>query len=257
MASFFIAGRAAEMALKFKLDSLSDLPEAQQSLYTELDGVFVLDVDGAADAAELERFKQKAVQAEDDAIKFRLKLKEYKELGTPEEIQGKIKGAGDNEDHDKIVAQLKSDFQAKEEEYRSQIATMRKNNDKSAIMSELIKAGFAVPDGNDVAVQMVADFALSRVSYDNEGNQRIMTADGAAPMIGNAQNGGATFTDLAKDLAKSMPHLVKDEGKGGGGKLPANGGTPAKSFNEMTSLELKQLRETNPQEYDRLKAERK
>jgi hypothetical protein len=46
-------------------------------------------------------------------------------------------------------------------------------------------------------------------------------------MIGNGANGGATLSDLAKELAGSIPHLVKDNGTGGGGKQPGqNGGKP-------------------------------
>ena len=35
---------------------------------------------------------------------------------------------------------------------------------------------------------------------------------------------------VAKQIAGKIPHLVADGGKGGGGKPPSNGGTPAKTI---------------------------
>jgi hypothetical protein len=72
-------------------------------------------------------------------------------------------------------------------------------------------------------------------------------------MVGSGANGGATLADLATDLAKTIPHLVKDEGKGGGGKQPGNGGTPTKKWSEMTSGEKTRLHRENPEEYKRVK----
>ena len=75
-------------------------------------------------------------------------------------------------------------------------------------------------------MDLLANFALSRVSYAEDGALRVSTMDGK-PMIGTGADHGATLSDLAKELAGSVPQLVRDAGAGGGGKQPgSNGGTP-------------------------------
>ena len=77
-------------------------------------------------------------------------------------------------------------------------------------------------------LDLLAGFAASRIKFNDDGSPKVMSADASQPMIGSGANGGATLADLAKELAGSIPHLVKDGGEGGGGKQPGsnNGGKP-------------------------------
>ena len=45
------------MPLKFKAKSKDEIPAEHQALYVERDGVWVLDVEGAADKAKLDEFR--------------------------------------------------------------------------------------------------------------------------------------------------------------------------------------------------------
>ncbi|MDH3579969.1 MAG: hypothetical protein OEM91_05005, partial [Hyphomicrobiales bacterium] len=47
---------------------------------------------------------------------------------------------------------------------------------------------------------------------------KIMSDDGETPLAGSAQDGTATFEDLAKWAVEKFPSLFKGEGRGGSGK---------------------------------------
>lgn len=243
--------------MKITLDDVSGLPEALKSLVTETDGKKELDLSQLAPVSELERFKGKALVAEQEAIDRRKALQEWKALGeSPDAVKAAIeaakKGGKGDEDHEKIVSQMKADYEAKLTDAQNRIAQTWQRQAASDLKAELAKVG-VVPEGLD----LLAGFAQSRIQFNEDGTPKVLARDGSQPMIGSGANGGATLEDLAKELAGSIPHLVADKGAGGSGKQPgSNGGKPgAKKFSEMSSQELVALRRENPQEYDRLKAE--
>ena len=244
------------MTLKYQLDSLDGIESDDiKGLYTEKDGKFVLNVEGAVGDDEVTGLKTALV-------KERENVSAYKKLGTPDEIQQRIadaeakakesgKGKKADEDHERIVEEMKAKHAEELSARDQQITAMRRETTIGAIKSELAKVG-VVPEGLD----LLGDYAMQRIQFNDDGTPKVLAKDGSGPMIGNGANGGATLGDLAKELAGSIPHLVKDDGKGGGGKQPgSNDGTSAKKFSEMSSAELVALKRENPQEYDRLKSE--
>lgn len=210
--------------MEIELSDASGLPEAMRAFVKEAEGKHLLDL-GAA-VGELERFKGKALKAEQEAIERRKALDAWKALGdTPDAVQEAIAAArkGGNADQEKIVAELRAKYEgeikARDERFRS-IMTERTVSDLKA---ELAKAG-VVPEGLDI----LATFAASRIRFQDDGTVSVLSRDGTGPMVGSGANGGATLSDLARELAGSIPHLVRDAGQGGGGKPPgSNGGTPA------------------------------
>ena len=242
--------------MKIDLEDVSGLPEALQSLVSETDGKKELDLSQVAPASELEKFKSKALTAEQEAIERRQALKDWKALGeSPEAVKEAMesakKGGKGNEDHEKLVADLRKDYEAKLADKDKLISSTWQRQASADLKAELAKAG-VVPEGLD----LLAGYAQSRIQFNEDGTPKVLAPDGTQPMIGSGANGGATLADLAKEMAGSIPHLVADKGAGGGGKPPgSNGGTPGKKFSEMSSQELVNLRRDNPQEYDRLKAE--
>ena len=208
--------------MKLPLETLDGLPEGLKSAITEADGVKTLDLSklmatedltGLKGALSKERANNAAWAAlgeNPDAVKASMQ----------ELRDAKPKGRSDDE-HKQILDQMTADFDAKLSGRDEIIGTMRKSNTSAELKAELAKAG-VLPEGMD----LLANFALSRVSYAEDGALRVSTMDGK-PMIGTGADHGATLSDLAKELAGSVPQLVRDAGAGGGGKQPgSSGGTP-------------------------------
>lgn len=208
--------------MEIELSDVSGLPDALKPLAQEADGKFKLDLSKVAPASDLERFKAKAVTAEQEAIERRKALKAWESLGaTPDELRAKIEKGADPQIIDQMRKQHGDELAGWQQKYTgvlSRVAT-------AELRSELSKAG-VVPEGLD----LLASFAASRIQFDDDGNARVMSDDGKSPMVGSGPNGGATLADLAKQLASKIPHLVADNGKGGGGKSHQQGGDGVKTI---------------------------
>jgi hypothetical protein len=216
--------------MEITLDDVSGLPETLKPLAVAADGKFKLNLAQLAPASELEAFKGKSVAAQNEAIDRRKALKAWEALGaTPEEVQAKLAKGADPA----IIDQMRAQMAEKETTYSAKLSKIMGERAMSDLKAELARNN-VVPEGLD----LLANFGASRIKFDEDGNVRIMAADGATPMVGAGANGGATLSDLAKQLAASIPHLVKDGGAGGSGKQPGNGGTPAKTMKRDAFLAL-------------------
>lgn len=214
--------------MKINIEDATALPEALQSLVSETEeGGHALDLTLVAPAQELEKFKGKALTAEQEAIERRKALSKWKELGDdPDAIKAQIaeaqKGGKKTEEQQQIIDQMKADYEAKIQERDQKLRGTFQRQAVSDLKSELAKQG-VVPEGLD----LLAGYASQRIQFDDDGAPKVMAADGQKPMVGNGANGGATLADLAAELANSIPHLVADKGAGGSGKQPgSSGGTP-------------------------------
>ncbi len=199
--------------MKIELSDVSGLPDAFKGLVSEADGKHVLDL--AQAAQEFDRFKGKALTAEQEAIERRKALKAWEQFGTPDEVQAKLAKGVDPA----ILEQMRAKITETETTYQAKLSSLMSKQAMAELKAELSKAG-VVPEGLD----LLANFGASRVKFNDDGSVKVMAADGSTPMIGGGANGGATLADLAKQLAASIPHLVADGGKGGGGKPPGQGG---------------------------------
>lgn len=153
----------------------------------------------------------------------------YAKFGKPDEIAAKIakleeaaaKGGKGGEEAQAKLDAMKADYDGKLSAADQRYTGVLTRYAQAELKAELSKAG-VVPEGLD----MLAAFAGQRIRFNDDGTVKVVTADGK-PMIGSGADHGATLADLAKELATSMPYLVKDQGVGGGGKPPGtNGGTP-------------------------------
>lgn len=208
--------------MEIELSDVSGLPDALKPLAQSVDGKFKLNLAQVVPVSELETFKGKALTAQQEAIDRRKQLDAWKALGaSPEEIQAKLAKGADPA----IVQQLQAKITETEAAYQAKFTGLLRDRALSDLKAELSKAG-VVPEGLD----LLANFAASRIAFDDDGGMRVMSEDGKTPMIGKGPNGGATLADLAAKLAGAIPHLVKDGGAGGGGKPPSNGGTPQKTI---------------------------
>jgi len=105
------------MALKFELDSIDDLPEAVQAEYTEKDGKYVLNVEGAFTAEDRNKLQKALGKERDEHKATKASLKKYGDLKpeTIEELRSKNEeltlqietlGAGDEAERNKKIDEL-------------------------------------------------------------------------------------------------------------------------------------------------------
>jgi hypothetical protein len=149
--------------------------------------------------------------------------------GKPEDVAAKIAdlekkaqgtGKGAEEAQAKLDA-MAQEYEGKLTESENRFRSVLERQAVSDLKAELAKAG-VVPEGLD----LMAAYARQRIEFSDDGTVKVLTADGK-PMIGSGADHGATLSDLATELAKSIPHLVADKGAGGSGKQPgSNGGKP-------------------------------
>lgn len=210
--------------MEITLDSADGVPAGIKSLVSEADGKFTLDLTKLAPSSELEKFKGKALTAEQEAIDRRKALEGWKALGeSPDAVKQALAAKGKPDaDQEAIIEQMKADHAAKLADKDSALQNLMRSNATESLKAELAKAG-VVPEGID----LLAGFASPRIQFNEDGTAKVLSDDGKTPMIGSGPNGGATLADLAGKLAETIPHLVKDGGKGGGGKPPNEGGKPA------------------------------
>lgn len=210
--------------MEITLDAIDGLPENLKPLAAQADGKFKLDLSKVMPAEDLSGLRS-ALQKE------RENAGAYSKLGKPDEISKRISdleaaaakgGKGGEEAQEKLDA-LKKDYEGKLADRDTRLTSLMRRQANAELRAELAKAG-VIPEGLDI----LATFAASRIQFNDDGSPKVLTADGK-PMIGSGADHGATLSDLAKELAKTIPHLVADGGKGGGGKPPSNGGTPQKT----------------------------
>ena len=220
------------MALKFTLENLDGLDDATKALYTAKDDAFVLDVEGAVGDAEVAGLRS-ALQAERADKESWSKV--LKEVGKPDRVLGKIAeltaaakdaGSASAADWQSKIDQLEAKHIETLTAKDQTIATLTTNRAGSDLKAELAKAG-VIPSGVDA----LASLGSPRIKFHEDGRPNILTPDLSGPMLGTGKDHGATISDLAKELAATVPELVKAPGQPGSGKQPGNdqGGTPKKT----------------------------
>lgn len=205
--------------MEIELSDISALPETLKPLVASADGKHKLDLAKLMPAEDLTGLKT-ALQKEREAAGA------WSKFGKPDDVAKRISdleaaaakgGKGGEEAQAKLDA-LTKDYEGKIADRDSRLTKLMRKTADAELRAELAKAG-VIPEGLD----MLSSFAGQRIAFHDDGTPKIMTADGK-PMIGSGADHGATLADLAKELAKASPFLVKDGGAGGGGKPPGSGG---------------------------------
>lgn len=208
--------------MKIELTDITELPEGLKGALESEGDKHALDLSKLMPAEDLTGLKTALVKERENAAA-------YSKFGKPDEIAAKIadleekaKGTGKGaEDAQAKLDAMKNDYETKLTGANERFQKLVAQRTQSDLKAELAKAG-VVPEGLD----MLATFAAQRIQFHDDGTPKVLSADGN-PMIGSGPDHGATLSDLAAELAKSMPYLVKDAAKGGGGKPPnSNGGKP-------------------------------
>ena len=81
------------MGLKFKVENIEEVAEAQREFYTERDGAYYLDIEGMPSSKtddDVRRLNGALEKERKDHKATREKLKAFEDFGTPEELREKI-----------------------------------------------------------------------------------------------------------------------------------------------------------------------
>lgn len=81
------------MGLKFKVENIDEVAEAQREFYTERDGAYYLDIEGMPSSKtddDVRRLNGALEKERKDHKATREKLKAFEDFGTPEELREKI-----------------------------------------------------------------------------------------------------------------------------------------------------------------------
>lgn len=214
------------MTLKYSVESLDGIDEGLHSFYEQGDNGFTLKVEGVVPETQFQEINQKLVDANEEAMRRRKTVEKWRELGeSPDQVRELLNAKGKpGKDHEEVVAQLKSQYETETQALRGEINNMRMGAAKSQFTAQLAEVGFHPEVIGDIAAG-----AMSRLNIDENGQVRILSADGK-PLAGSGSDGYATLADLAKELAAAKPSFLVDKGVGGGGKPPASkGGNTAKT----------------------------
>jgi hypothetical protein len=218
------------MALKFKYKTKEEVPADQAGFYTEREGAWLLDVDGAADKAKLEEFRNSnvALVKERDELRQRFegidpnevrkladekrKLEEAAQIKAGEAdkvIEGRLKAA--RSDWDKQFSAVTAERDA----LNSRLTAIQIDQ---AVVSEATKRGLRASAMPDITARARGAFKLVNgfpTAFEADGQSPKMGKDGVTPMS------LAEWVDL---LVSDAPHLFEPSA-GSGAAGSASGGS--------------------------------
>lgn len=166
---------------------------------------------------ELNQVKEKLVETTEEAVRRRKTVEKLRQ--DLEKATSKVEVEPNN--NEEIVAQIRAEYEEKLNGERQQRMNLLERN----ALAEL-KSSLAAENIVSQGLQPLTLMAQNRIGFDENGNIRIMSVDGSKPLAGSGNDGYATLSDLAKELAASETGqmFVKDIGVSGGGKPPASSG---------------------------------
>lgn len=234
------------MALKTVLDTLDGVDDAIKPYYTEVDGVFVLQVDGVDNHPEVANLrnayaaeKQKRQQLGQELATARERLKSVPDDFDPE----KWKNAGKADPQE--LVNLRKTLEAERDEWREKFTSLETRTRQDAIREAVQKA---------LADQNVPEGARRGAALDMMDGKKVEMTDGR-PMI-ETDMGPMPIADYAKRWVASEGRGYIPDPKGGGSK--GNGGSTAtitrEQFEAMGDADRTDLFRKDPETFKRLSA---
>jgi len=176
------------------------------------------------------------------------KLAEEAEQQAKEKEEESLKKSGDVEallkSHKNEIARLKADYEAKlqteKEKHENDVKELTVDKAASSLSHEIAMPGYARFLEADIKKRLINEGTDIKI-LDKDGNPTFLTMD-----------------DLKQEIINNPEYerlLVGTKASGAG--VISNNASPAtsKGFAEMTSMELVELRKTNSEKYEQLKAE--
>jgi hypothetical protein len=218
------------MALKFKFKTREEIPAEQVSLYTERDGVWLLDVEGAVEKAKLDEFRNNnlALAKERDELKQRFdgidpdaaralladkqKLEQDAQLKAGEVekvIEGRIKG---------IKADLEKQVGTLTAERDALTARLTAIQIDQGVTTVATKRGLRPTAIADITARARTVFKLvngAPAAFESDGKSVRYGRDGLTPM---------TLEEWVDTQVSEAPHLFESNAGGGAAGNAAGGG---------------------------------
>ena len=192
-----------------------------------------------------------------------LKKKNDELLGEKKAAKDKAEAAETERQRISDEASKKSgDVEALEASWANKVKVLEaSHSDKIAPLLSTIEKLTVGAAASDIAARIaidpdasvnISDYLRSRLRLDMaDGKTSIQVLDG------EGKASAMTLKELEAQVADlpRFKHVIKGNQASGGGAANANGGAVKRKFSEYTGAEKVELNRTNPQEYERLKAE--
>jgi uncharacterized phage infection (PIP) family protein YhgE len=202
------------MSLQYKLDSIEDIPKAQQKMYTETDDGFVLDVEGievpdvSGLKSALDKERGRAKDAEKALSESQKKAKKEKDEAA--RLAGDIETVEEN---------LREHYQGDIDSLTDKIKARDQKLAKVLLRDEAHRIAADIAVDTD-AIEVVAEWIQHRIGIEEN--------DGDFQVIVTGESSGLSLKEFTEGLTKqkSLSRLLKaSNGTGGGSAGPSSGGT--------------------------------
>jgi septal ring factor EnvC (AmiA/AmiB activator) len=224
------------MALKFEIDAeaFEALDEGQQNLYSKYGEKYRLEVEGIDPADEL---KEALRKEREERAAAKSKLTEYEK----QQQEAEEKRLAEKQEFEKLWKQeqeQRNKTTQELEELRHSIAQEKRKGEASKIANGLAT--------ETARAELLTKEAMGFVHHTPEGIK-----------INGPEGEAWDAHKLTAYLKERYPFLVDgSKASGGGATGGANGsGATGKKFNELSSSELKAIKDDDPAAYERLKTE--
>lgn len=255
------------MKPKYTYTNAADIPPALKDFYTEKDGKWTIDIDGAASIERVTEFRDKniALQKENTDLKATWDGFSKDEVAALIEKKAEIEGAKVKNDGE-FQVKLKERTDAMKLDYEKKLADLQKVSDRQSVqLSEVIIDKHLIEEATKLGLRPEAAEDLL-----NRGRSVFKLKDGK-PVAFNKDGAEIYDTDASplqpanwiKGLAKSAPFLFVESAGGGsqggagggGGKTVTVTGNPWKQGAEYNMTKQGEMFKANPAEARRLAAE--
>lgn len=208
------------MSLKYKLDNLNDVPEALHNLYTEQNGKFILQLEGAVPKERLDEFRANNISLKEkidaltaqydgiDPAQYKTLLAQQADLKSKKQMDA---GEFDKELEERTKA-MKADHDSVLKKLTDQLTTNTTQLERllidNALQAEAVKSGIRPTAVDDVLNRGRARYKVKdgqAVPVDAEG-RTIYGKDGTTPQ---------SMGEWLADLAPLAPHLFEPSNGGG------------------------------------------
>jgi len=256
------------MALKFKYESKDQVPAEHMPFYAERDGAWILDVEGAADKAKLDEFRNSNVAL----LKERDELKKRFEGIDPEEVQKLAEEKRKLEEQQQLKAGefdkvLEKRLKSIKSEHDKAVDALTKERDglhsqlsaikiDQAVVNTATKRGLRPTALTDITARARAVFRLVNgvpTAYEADGTTIRAGKDGISPL---------NLEEWVDALVSDAPHLFENNSgggaagntSGGGGGHRPHGKNPFRRDSWNLTEQMKLIK-SDPQLAARLKAQ--
>ena len=254
------------MALKFKFKSKDEVPAEHLSLYTERDGAWLLDVDGAVEKSKLDEFRTTNVSL----LKERDELKQRFDGIDPEEVRTLLADRAKLEQEKQLKAGevekvIESRIKGIKADLEKQVGTLSAERDSlnarltaiqidQGVLTVATKRGLRPTAIADITARARSVFKLvngAPAAFEADGKSVRYGRDGLTPM---------TLEEWVDTQVSEAPHLFESNAGGGaagngsggaGNKVPVKNPFKRETWNLTEQMKIQK---SDPQTAARLRA---